>query len=338
MSRSSPSACVIIVAYNSGGYLQQAVDALAAQTFTDFEAIIWDNASTDNACEELSLDPRMRVVRSDENLGFAGGNNAALKLSDAPLIVLLNPDAFPEPNWLEALVRAAEGSPKIGMVGSIQLDAADPERLDGLGDVFHVSGIPYRGGCGAHTPTTVPRGEIFGPCAAAALYKREAFEDVGGFDERYFCYVEDVDLAFRIRLAGWTAILEPDAVVRHIGSATVGRRSDFAVYHGARNRIWTIVKDVPAALLPIAAPLHVGGVFVLLIGGLLRRSGVARATLRGVRDGVLGAGGFMRSRRHIQRNRRAPTAAIAKAMTWSLLKLARRAPDIRAEDEGAEDR
>lgn len=326
-----PKASVIIVAYNSAAHLQRVVDALSNQSFDDFDVIIWDNASTDNACEVLRLPERARVIRSSENLGFAGGNNAAAKLTDAPLLVLLNPDAFPEPDWLERLVLACERRPKAGMIGSLQLDDADPERLDGLGDVFHVAGIPYRGGCGAPAPAQVEPGDVFGPCAAAALYRREAFDAVGGFDERYFCYVEDVDLAFRIRLAGWTCFFESRAVVRHVGSATVGRRSDFAVYHGTRNRIWTIAKDVPVALLPILIPMHVAALTVLLIGGLLRRSGVARATLRGVRDGVFGVRHFLKSRRAIQKGRSVSTSEIAAAMTWSPLKLARRAPDIRPE-------
>lgn len=325
----APRVCVIIVAYNSGDLLQRVLDALARQTFADFETIIWDNASQDGCCDALDLPDRARIVRSPDNLGFAGGNNAAARLSSAPYLVLLNPDAFPEPDWLERLAAAADARPQAGMIGSLQLDDADPSKLDGLGDVYHISGVPYRGGCGAPAPADIPAGEVFGPCAAAALYRREAFDAVDGFDERYFCYVEDVDLAFRLRLAGWRCFFEPAAVVRHVGSATVGRRSDFAVYHGTRNRIWTIAKDVPAALLPITLPLHLGALAVLLVGGLLRRSGVARATLRGVRDGVAEVGSFLPARREIQRGRKARLSAIAAAMTWSPLKLARRAPDIR---------
>lgn len=325
-----PAARVIIVAYNSGEHLQRVLDGLAAQTFTDFETVLWDNASSDGAASSARLPANARLVTSPDNLGFAGGNNAAAKDADAEFLVLLNPDAFPEPDWLERLVAAARRRADAAMIGSLQLDDARPDHLDGAGDVYHAAGVPYRGGFGRPKPDAVPEGEVFGPCAAAALYRREAFEAVGGFDESFFCYCEDVDLAFRLRLAGWRGWLEPRAVVRHVGSASTGRRSDFSVYHGARNRVWTMVKNVPGPLLPVVLPLHVAATAALALDGVVRGREGTRALFRGVRDGVAGLGEVWPARRAVQRARRASSAQIARAMTWSPLKLARRAPDIRA--------
>ncbi|MFN3398776.1 MAG: glycosyltransferase family 2 protein [Ferrovibrio sp.] len=98
-----------------------------------------------------------------------------------------------------------------------------------------------------------PEGEAFGPCAAAALFRADAFRAAGGFDESLFCYMEDVDLAFRLRFAGERAMQIPAARVRHVGGGSVGG-SEFAVYHGARNSVWCFVKNIPAALLwPLSA-------------------------------------------------------------------------------------
>ncbi len=101
-----------------------------------------------------------------------------------------------------------------------------------------------------------PEREVFSACAAAALYRRDVFEALGGLDEDFFCYMEDVDLGFRLRLAGWGCTYVPTAVVHHVGSATSGRRSHFTTYHGHRNLVWVFFKNMPGALLWLYLPQH----------------------------------------------------------------------------------
>ena len=303
---------MIIVAWNSGPHLQRAVDALARQTFRDFELVVWDNASTDGAAEQLRLPPEARRVRCPDNLGFAAGVNAAAALSRSRWIATLNPDAFPEPDWLEAMLAAAARF-DAESVASIQLDDERPEILDGAGDVVSVSGFAWRGGYGrsaAEVPTEPV--EVFTACAAAALYRRDVFEALGGFDERYFCYFEDVDLGVRLRTRGGRVVLTPAAVVRHVGSASSRTLSGFAEYHGARNRLWTLAKTMPAALLPLALPAY-----ILLSLFVLARSPTAdmrAARLRAIRDGLKGIGPYVRER---GRWRAKSLRAFARMLSWS---------------------
>jgi GT2 family glycosyltransferase len=334
----SPRVTVVIVAYQSGEHLQRALDGLAAQSYRDFDVILWDNASSDGAAVRARLPGNARRVRSEANLGFAGGNNAAARQTRAELLALLNPDAIPAPDWLARLVAALDAAPGAGavMAASRQLKAEDEGRLDGAGDVFHVAGVAYRGGFGAPSAGATTAGEVFSPCGAAALYRRAAFEAAGGFDERFFCYMEDVDLAFRLRLAGGVCVYAPDAVVRHVGSATTGPRSEFATYHGVRNRIWTIVKNVPGRLLLLTAPLHAAVLVVQLVKAPFHGGAVLAGTWRGVRDGIAGLPKFLPDRRRIQVGRRVGAGAIARALTWSPWKLLRRAPDIRPRSKGGE--
>ena len=164
-------------------------------------------------------------------------------------IALLNPDAFVEPHWLEAFLSAARDYPAFDVFGSKLVDAADPAVLDGAGDVCHVSGMVWRMGHGQ--PCRLFRRqvrEVFSPCAAAALYRRSALLEVGCFDEDFFCYVEDMDLGFRLRRAGHRCLYVPSSVAHHVGSGTGGQHSDFAVYQGHRNLVWTYVKDMPGML------------------------------------------------------------------------------------------
>jgi GT2 family glycosyltransferase len=154
--------------------------------------------------------------------------------------------------------------------------------------------------------------EIFGPCAAAAMYSRAALDEVGGFDERYFCYHEDVDLAFRLRLRGHRCRYVPDAVVDHVGSGITGRRSDFSTYHGHRNLVWTYVKNMPAPLFWLFLPLHLllnlASIFVF---GLRGQGGVI---LRAKRDALAGLGEAIRQRRAIHAGRRVSLRALLDVM------------------------
>ena len=187
------------------------------------------------------LDDRFEIILAGENLGFAVGNNLAAKKARAPWIALLNPDAFARPAWLEAAMAATKLAPTVTMVGSTQYLALEPGKFDGLGDFYHVTGLAWRAGF-AKPATEIQSTEAFGPCGAGAFYHRETFMRLGGFDERFFCYHEDVDMAFRMRLAGGDCVQSADAIIDHVSSGISGRASDFAVYHGTRNRIWTFLK------------------------------------------------------------------------------------------------
>jgi len=319
---------VVLVAYNSGGYLARCLEGLSRQSFRDFVTLIIDNASTDGSIESLPpLGDRTRLVRMGENLGFAAANNRAAELSSTPWIAMLNPDALPEPDWLEALMAAVERHPDIAMFGSTQIRLDAPDRFDGVGDVYHASGVYWRGAYGWPLGSCERSGETFSPCAAAALYRRMDFLAIGGFDERFFCYGEDVDLAFRLRLQGHRALQVGDAVVHHAGSASAGRYSAFTVYHSIRNRYWVFLKNMPAALLWPLLPAYVfASVLLVLLSSSRGRGGVA---LHGTWDAIGGIPAMWRSRRAIQRQRRVPLASILRLLSWSPLLPFRRSPRLR---------
>ena len=312
----SPAALVIIVAYNAGDDLQRCVDALERQSFADWEAVVWDNASSDGAVDRLTHGARVRVIRCPENLGFAAANNRAAALSQAPFIVLLNPDAFAEPEWLGRLIAAAE-TYDAQAVTSLQLSDEDPAILDGMGDCMSICGIGWRGGYkqpAVLAPTKAV--EVFAACGAAALYRRQTFEALGGFEERFFCYYEDVDLGFRLRLSGGRCVLEPAAVVRHVGSASSRKISGFAEYHGTRNRLWTFLRDMPGGLMPIALPAHL----LVLAYVMLRSPDVETrdARWRGLKDGWRGRKPWLSERRET------PWWTNPRIFAWSPIALSRR--------------
>jgi GT2 family glycosyltransferase len=227
---------------------------------------------------------------------------------------LLNPDAFPEPRWLEELLAAVHSNPGFDVFGSKLVVAADPGVLDGAGDVYHVSGLVWRMGHGAPVASFAAQmREVFSPCAAAAMYRRSALLEVGGFDEDYFCYVEDVDLGFRLRLAGYRCLYVPSSVAHHVGSGTTGgQHSDFAVYHGHRNLVWTYVKDMPGMLFWAFLPLHLAMNLVALVVFTLRGQG--GVMFRAKRDALMGIPRMWRKRRQIQSKRVVSWRAILRVL------------------------
>lgn len=291
---------VIVVNWNSGELLDECLRRLETQSIQPERILVVDNASHDGSWSIAEKFAGASVIRLNSNLGFAGGNNAALRRCDTEFVALLNPDAFPDPDWLKNLLQAAYAHPGAGAFGSRQLCHDNAQILDGIGDSYHISGRVWRERHGARQTEKdlIPR-EIFSPCAAAALYRRQALVDIGGFDEDYFCYVEDVDLGFRLRLAGYKSMYVPGAVVHHVGSATTGgQHSDFSVYHGHRNLVWTFVKNMPGILFWSLLPLHLM-LNLFSIAKLILR-GQGKVIFRAKRDAIRGLPQAWSKRRRIQ--------------------------------------
>lgn len=307
------SVAVVIVNANGGGLIRRTLACLERQTIIPDRTIVVDNASTDGSPAGLEERfPRVELIRLETNVGFAAANNLAVRRADdCRWVALLNPDAFPEERWLEALLGAADEHRDYAFFGSRLISADDPDTLDGSGDVYHASGLAWRRDHGLPVTIERARGEIFSPCAAAALYRRDAFLRAGGFDEAFYCYQEDNDLSFRLRLAGGRCLYVPDAVVHHVGSAIAGRTSDFTLYHQYRNLIWTYVKNMPAPLFWLYLPQHVLLQVALLVSFGL--TGRARPILRGQRDALRALPRVFEQRREIQRRR---TVSSVTVRSW----------------------
>jgi GT2 family glycosyltransferase len=314
-SDAAPTVSVVIVSYESGSTLERCLAGLDAQTFTDFEVLLVDNASTDGAPQAAAAaDSTIRFLQPGVNLGFAAGNNLAAREARGRWLVLLNPDAYPDPDWLEALIAGTLRHPEVRCFTSLQMVADEPDLMDGAGDVMTSAGIPFRGGYRRRLPPKLREGEVFSACGAATLIDRALFLSLGGFDERFFCYCEDVDLGYRLRLAGEATLLLPAARVEHVGSASTGVRSDFAVFHGSRNRIWTFLKNTPPLLLWLTTPLHVAVTAGLLL--LHARRGDAAPVVRGIRAALKreALDPILASRRELQAGRKVGSWDILRAM------------------------
>ncbi|MCC7035359.1 MAG: glycosyltransferase family 2 protein [Acidobacteria bacterium] len=318
---------LVLVTFNAEAHIPRALAAVAAQARPPDAVVIVDNASTDGTRVAIDESTRawavpVRVIASPVNLGFAAANNRAMEqLASCDLVALLNPDAFPEPGWLDALLKAAASHPEAASFASRLMRDGQPGRLDGAGDACHVSGLAWRHGHGqplAEVPGALQARPVFSACAAAALYRRDDWVRAGGFDERFFCYAEDVDLGFRLQLAGRGCWYVPEAVAHHVGSASAGVGSVFAVYHGHRNGEWTFLKNMPASLVWRYLPLHLAASLAGL--AFFAARGRAGGYLKAKWDALVGAGEFWRARRQVQATRvRSSTEVLALLDRSSLI-------------------
>lgn len=301
-----PKNSILIVTWNAGEHLFRCLSALSLQTNKEFEIVVVDNGSTDGAVDGLEYrwtESQIIFKKLDTNQGFAVANNIAAKLAHGEWIILLNADAYPEPDWLENLLKAAKQNPQYNFFSSRQIQYNAPDLLDGSGDAYHVSGLAWRWFYGFPIDQYgLEQKEVFGACGAAAMYRREDFLAVGGFDETFFSYFEDVDLSFRLRLSGGRCLYVASATVYHVGSASTGKTSDFSYYHIHRNLIWTFFKNMPLPFIVLFFPLHVlSNTYFALRILVIERRWIA---LRAKWDALLGLPKVLLARKKVQSMRR----------------------------------
>jgi GT2 family glycosyltransferase len=243
---------VIIVNFNGRRFLQDCLSSILDQAYSPFEVILVDNASQDGSVEFIQENfPSVKIFIQKENLGFAGGSNAGIREARGEFILTLNNDTIVPHDFISELVKPMMQDPSVGMCASKMV--FPDGRINSTAICISRSGAAWDRGRGEpdHGQYDVAE-EIFGPCAGAALYRRSMLDEIGLFDEDFFLFMEDVDLAFRARLAGWKCWYVPTARVVHIHGGTAGFRSDISVYYGNRNLGWYAVKDFPTRTLILA--------------------------------------------------------------------------------------
>ena len=274
----APLVSVVIANYNGRGLLQECLDSLRRQTLRDFEVILVDNNSTDGSVAFVEeAYPDVTIIRNRANLGYGGANNAGIRASRGKYVVLLNNDTEVDPAWLAELVGPAEREAAVGMCASKILNYYDRDVLDNTGLLLYRDGIGRgRGRLEKDAGQFDVEEEVFFPSGCAGLYRREIFEQVGGFDEDFFLYVDDVDIGLRARLAGWKCVYAPGAIVYHKYSATTEAYSALKAFLVERNRIWVVMKCFPG-------PMVLTSVYHTLARYLVQAYGIAKGRGAGSR-------------------------------------------------------
>ncbi len=312
------SIAVIIVNYNGGSMLRECLVSIVAQTHKPDITIVIDNDSNDGSVDCVECLDDVILLRSEKNRGFAAAVNRAVDyVVECDWVALINPDAVAADDWLFELNKGIAQYPEYVSFASRMMVYNNHQQVDGAGDAYHLSGRPWRLSNGEElSQGDMMTKEVFSACGGAALYKRDVFCNLDGFDEDFFCYLEDVDFGFRLQLHGYKCLYLPKAVVSHVGSGVVGRGSDFQVYHAHRNIVWAYFKNMPFSLLLPTLPLHIlMNLYTVLVFSL---RGQGKLILKAKFDALIGMGHILSKRKQVLRSRCAKIGDIVRVLNFRL--------------------
>jgi hypothetical protein len=325
---------VVVVNWNRKELLRACLQSLRAQVDVRFETIVVDNGSSDGSAEMAEREFGARVIRNSGNRGFCAANNQGFAAAEGEFLALLNNDAEAEPGWLAALLQACNRRPDVGMAASKVLVWEDPKRIDKVGHAIWPDGQNRGRGSGVVDLGQFDREEeVLWPDGCACMYRRAMIEQIGGFDEDFFAYGDDAELGLRARIAGWTCIYTPAAVVRHHRGSTLGKDSARRLLLIERNRVLLALKLFPWSLLwlnPFYAAVRLAAGARLAVRGegdtvyfpgLRGKLTMAWALLCGDLAALRLAPRILRKRRAVNRLRRLPAGAVRRLILANRLSL-----------------
>ncbi|HRN97011.1 MAG TPA: glycosyltransferase family 2 protein [Candidatus Saccharibacteria bacterium] len=264
---------VVIPNWNGEDFIRDCLNSLREQT-VKHTVIVVENGSVDASVDIIEVEyPEVILLKQSKNLGFAGGINIGIRRAISEglgFVALLNNDAVAEKEWLKELLRTAQSGKRIGSVMS-KIKSLDGKTIDGTGEIFTMWGIHFPRGRKEKDVGQYDKSlDIFGASGGASLFATKTLKEVGIFDEDFFAYYEDVDLAWRIQLAGWKTVYAPEAIVYHRINASSSRIKGFVTYQSIKNLPWVIWKNIPTSLLWKILPRFLL-IYVMFIGSALAR-------------------------------------------------------------------
>ncbi len=297
---------MVIPNWNGRRWLPACLDAIARQTVPATEVIVVDNGSVDESVDYLRARD-VRVLELGRNTGFAHAANIGIASASCDLVVLVNTDVVLCEEWLERMVAAIQSDFTLGSVACKMLWLEDHGRVYDAGDVLRRDGVcEQRGRFGADDGRWDMPGEVFSACAGAALYRRAAIRAVGGFDERYFAYLEDVDLGLRLRMGGWACRYEPVEAL-HAGEGSAGQLAGGHHHYATRNTLVLVAKTFPLRWIPHVLYRQ------LAWGSHAMRERRLGAHLRALAAALPLLPGALRDRRHLASAARVPIESVVPA-------------------------
>jgi GT2 family glycosyltransferase len=324
---------VIIANWNGKKYLKDCFESLLAQTYRNFKIVFVDNGSEDGSVDFVRENfPQTEIIRLEQNTGFSKGYNIGMKkaLEDKSIdyVIVLNNDTKLDEKYLEKMVSCALAHPDAASIQPKVMNFFDKEKIDCAGILLSVDGVATNRGYGENGKKYDEEKEIFGATGAASLFTRKALEKTKlsegeYFDNSHFAFYEDVDLAWRLRLAGFRSFYCPKSVVWHVHSATAGRISGFKAFYLNRNRFFTLIKNYPfcrlAVILLVFTPIR----YIFLLFRVIMKKGrkgaefsgqskgaVAKEILRAWGSVVANIPNLVEKRRVIQKNKKVSSGEI----------------------------
>jgi GT2 family glycosyltransferase len=297
-----PSVSLIIASHTGRRDLQRCLPSVLADDYPDLQVIVVDNASTDGTVELVEREyPSIEVIRNESNLGFGRANNLGARHASGEYLAFLNQDAVVRPGWLDRLVVALEAHPEAALATPKILVLDDPDRINACGDKSHYTGLSFCRGAGQPAGSFPELESVNAVSGAAFLIRRDVFNDLGGFDDDFFLYMEDIDLSWRARLSGFLCLYVPDSIVLHDYELTFGPDKS---YYQERNRWLMLLKNLRWRTIGLLLP-------ALLLSELITWSWIVLHDARNIDNKARAYGWILRhwrtvaeSRRQVQAQRR----------------------------------
>lgn len=310
---------VVVPNWNGAEFLADSLRSIENQSL-EADIIVVDNGSTDDSINIIEKSfPKVILLKNSVNLGFSGGVNIGINYAlenGSEYIALFNNDAIAEPDWLDKLMKRMVSDEKIGVV-TCKFKRFDKKHFDSTGDFYTTRGVPFPRGRNLEDKGQFDvAGPVFSASGGASLFRSKTLNEVGLMDERFFAYIEDVDLGFRTQLAGWEVWYEPEAVAYHRVSATTSKMvSSFSRYHWIKNFLMTYTKNMPTLLYWKYFPLFIFQYLRYGISSIVR--GGFWAYLRSTARFIVLLPGVLKDRHLIQKKRRVTAKQIDELLVHS---------------------
>lgn len=277
---------VVIPNYNGISFLKDCMESLKIQTYKDFSVLVVDNASADGSVEFIKREyPEAELLELDKNYGFSRAVNEGISHVRTTYVLLLNNDTAADRDFIGELVKCMDKDERIFSANPKMIQMYRPDLLDDAGDLYSVIGWGFQRGVGQSSDNYNRECNIFSACAGASIYRKKIFEEIGVFDEMHFAYLEDIDVGYRARIAGYKNVYCPTAKVYHVGSGTSGSKyNDFKVRLAARNGIYLNYKNMPLLMLLVNILPIAFGIFIKYL--FFWRKGFRRAYADGLKEGI----------------------------------------------------
>ncbi|MCI8599126.1 MAG: glycosyltransferase family 2 protein [Lachnospiraceae bacterium] len=258
--RAETRVSIVIPNYNGIGYVEACLRALEADA-PEAEILLVDNGSKDGSRELVQKEfPKVKVIALRKNYGFCKAVNVGIKAASYPYVILLNNDTEVLPGFTQALVEALEADEQVFSAAAKMIQLHDKEKIDDAGNFYCALGWAFARGKGKSVEYYEKADEIFAACAGAAIYRKRILDEIGYLDEAHFAYLEDIDLGYRAKIAGYRNVFVPTAKVYHVGSGTSGSRyNEFKVNLSSRNSVYLVYKNMPTLQMALNLPFLIVG-------------------------------------------------------------------------------
>lgn len=279
-----PSVAIVILNWNGKKFLQQFLPSVTSSTYTNYFIIIADNGSDDDSVSFIrQYYPQIKILRNDKNEGFARGYNIALKQVTADYYILLNSDVEVQPDWIEPVIELMHSDPKIAACQPKVLSYHNKNKFEyagACGGWLDSFGYPFNRGrifdiCEVDRGQYDNAEEIFWATGAALFIKAEVYKLMNGFDEFFFAHQEEIDLCWRIQLAGYKVFIQPASVIYHVGGGTLPMGNSRKVFLNFRNNLIMLSKNLPATQAVWKIPFRIGLDTIAAWKGLLTGNSVS---------------------------------------------------------------